>query len=473
MDIILIDPPYTSLKGIPTDIGYNIGLTSLAAYLRNGGIETSIIMGDLLVDLPPADGWVSSSLESYALKQAEYNAVVKNVTHPVWQRLISLVNQHKPKAVGISYLTPLKCSVEMIARLVKETNPDISVIVGGPHPTFCPEEVLKNPNIDYVITGEGEIPLLRLVKELKLANPELENITGLYYRNGKGNVCHNSLIELIHNLDSLPIPARDLVINCDYHKYRVHCILTARGCPYSCAFCADKSMWQGKVRRRSVDNVISEMEMLVNTYRVDVIDILDGTFTYDKKYVRHFCEKLIKKDIRVNWGCTARYDNLDYDLLKIMKKANCSGLYFGLESGSDRVLTYVDKKTNIDQITQIADMVNQVGIPSITSVIIGLPDETKEDIEATLRIMNNISTDIFDVNSYVPLPGSKLYQLSESSQGNNIDWSKVAFKSFENHFSKSVSHEDLKKYISQAYKIADNTRTNTLKRHQQSITVTN
>jgi len=464
MDIMLIDPPYTSLKGMPTDIGYNIGITSLAAYLRQGGIEAGVIMGDLLTELPSVDGWVASSLESYALKQDDYRAIVNDKNNPVWKRLTEYILQYKPPMVGITYLTPLKCSVDMITKLIKDIDTSIKVIVGGPHPTFCPEEVMNDNNIDFVIKGEGETSLLNLVKGLKENTLNLTNIPGLYYRDYTGNLQHNALGNPVRDLDTLPVPARDLVMNCDYGKYRVHCILTARGCPYSCAFCGDKSMWQGKVRRRSVNHVISEIETLLENYIVDVIEILDGTFTYDKKYVKDFCEQIIRKDLKVKWGCTARYDNLDFDLLQLMKKANCSGLYFGLESGSDRVLTYVDKKTNIDQIARIADMVYQMGIPSITSVIIGLPDETKEDIEATLKVMKHISTDIFDVNSYVPLPGSKLYDISQDSERKNIDWGKVAYKSFDNHFSKNISHDDLKQYLSEAYKIADSIRLRTLQR---------
>jgi radical SAM superfamily enzyme YgiQ (UPF0313 family) len=469
MDIMLIDPPYTSLKGVPSDVGYNIGLTSLAAYLRKGGIETGVIMGDLLMELPPVDGWVASSLESYALMQEEYRATVNNRQHQVWQRLVQYINRYKPAAVGISYLTPLKCSVEMIARLVKEINSDIKVIVGGPHPTLCPNEVIKNPDIDFIINGEGEIPLLKLMREIKNGGSRWERVPGLCYRDSKGNFRKNPVVDLIYDLDSLPIPARDLVLNCDYEKYRVHCILTARGCPYNCAFCADKPMWGGKVRRRSINSVIDEIKYLVNNYKVDMIDILDGTFTYDREYVYKFCKALIDNNLDIKWGCMARYDNIDEEILNLMKRANCVGIFFGLESGSDRVLTnIIDKKTNVQQIMKISEMVYNSGIPTVSSILFGLPDESKEDMDATLKVMKSIKTDIFDISSFVPLPGGRLFDtLTEEEK--NIDWSKVGFKSFNNYFSRRVSHEELKAFLSDAFQIADDLRKKTYLRHQANL----
>lgn len=469
MDILLIDPPYTSLKGMPTDVGYNIGLTSLAAYLRDGGIETGIIMGDLLMDLPPVDGWVASSLKDYALKQEEYRAITNDGSHLVWRKLADFVRQYSPRAVGISYLTPLKCSVERVARTVKEIDPDIAVIVGGPHPTFRPEEVMRNHDIDFAIKGEGEIPLLGFVRELRKDHPRWETVPALCYRGPNGQVRSNPTPGLIMNLNELPLPARDLVLNCDYTVYKVHCIETTRGCPYDCSFCADKSMWGGRVRRRTVDNVMKELHLLKDAYDIDLVDFEDGTFTYDREYVRAFCNAVINERLDIKWGCTARYDNIDYDMLQLMKKANCGGLFFGLESGSDRVLTKViDKKTNVEQIKKVSEMVHGSGIPTVTSVLLGLPDESKEDIEDTIALMKSIKTDIFDVNNYVPMPGARLQPVSRQEQL-DIDWSKVGFKSFGNHFSSRVSHDELNEYLSQAFGVADDLRKRTLLRHQASI----
>jgi radical SAM superfamily enzyme YgiQ (UPF0313 family) len=214
-----------------------------------------------------------------------------------------------------------------------------------------------------------------------------------------------------------------------------------------------------------VANVLEELELLKETYKkIDYIEIVDGTFTYDQKYVQEFCNAVISRKLDIPWRCTARYDNLSEALLHLMKQANCAGLYLGLESGSERILKSIDKKTNVGQIIQASQMLHRTGIPSATSIIMGLPDEGKEDMEQTLKLMKKVRTDIFDVNSYIPLAGTTLYDAMNEEDKRNIDWRKVGYKSFDSHFSKSVSHEDFKQYLSRAYKIAGTVRNRTLVR---------
>ena len=464
MDILLIDPPYRSLKGMSTDCGYNIGLTSLAAYIRKEGIKTAVVNGDLLMDLPSTNKWLNMNVKKYAAGQRKYETIVNDKTHAVWEKLTGIVSQTNPLAVGIQYLTPLKYVVERIAGLITEIDRDIKIIVGSFHPTFCPEEVMQNPDIDFVVRGEGEIPLLCLAKELKKNSPRWETVPGIYYRDKNGQVQNNPCTGLINNLDELPFPARDLILNCDYNHYRGHVISTARGCPYTCSFCADRRLWGGKVRRRSVDNVIEELKLLKDTYKVNYVEFVDGTFTFDRRYLQTFCNTMINNKMDIEWRCTARYDNLDEELLQLMKQANCSGLYLGLESGSDRVLKAIDKKTTVEQNLKVSKMVNKSGIPSATAILLGLPDEEKEDIEETLKLIKKIDTDILDINSYIPLAGTPLYDSMSEEDKRNIDWRKVGLKSFDNYFSKNISHDDLKKYLTEAYAIANKVRRKTIVR---------
>jgi radical SAM superfamily enzyme YgiQ (UPF0313 family) len=446
MDILFIDPPQIVLKGLSTDRGYNVGPVSLAAYLRQGGIESAVLMGDLLMDYRPANLLASvvhewrTTVKSLAEGQGQIEAAINDKTHVVWKKLTEVVRQTNPRAVGIPYLTPLKCIVEKVANLVREVNPDIKIIVGSFHPTFCPEEVMQNPDIDFVVRGEGEIPLLRLMKELKKDSPKWETVPGIYYRARDGQVRNTPGVNMFPNLDELPIMARDLVLNCDYNVYRVHSVSSTRGCPYTCSFCADRRFWNGKVRRRSVGSVINEMRLLKDKYKAVAVDFVDGTFTFDRKYVQTFCNALIDQKLDISWRCTARYDNLNEDLLQLMRRANCSGLYFGLESGSNRILKAVDKKMTVEGIVKVSKMVHDSGIPSVTSVLIGLPDETKEDAEETLEVMKTFKTDFFDVNSYMPLPGSSLCDLVSEEDRRNM------------------SQGDFKRYQLKAYKIADNLR---------------
>jgi radical SAM superfamily enzyme YgiQ (UPF0313 family) len=206
------------------------------------------------------------------------------------------------------------------------------------------------------------------------------------------------------------------------------------------------------------------MEYLNNHYQVDYVDFVDGTFTYDRKYLQSFCNALIERGLDMKWCCTARFDNLDGPILKLMKKANCSAMYLGLESGSARMLQAMDKKENVENIIKMSEMIHESGIMSVTSVLLGLPYETREDIEATLKLMRRFKTSAFDVNVYIPLPGSPLYDSLEIEDKKDVDWRKAAYKSFDNYFTKVIPHDDFRSYQVEAYKIAGELRHRSLMR---------
>jgi radical SAM superfamily enzyme YgiQ (UPF0313 family) len=289
-------------------------------------------------------------------------------------------------------------------------------------------------------------------------------VPGIAYRAENGEVRRNTPPEPIKNLDELPFLGRDLVLGCDYNTYRVHSMITARGCPYDCAFCSDKRLWRGSVRRRSIANVMAELRQLKETYNPDIVDFVDGTFTYDRRYVADFCQALIDSGLDIKWRCTARYDNLDAELLALMKRSGCTALFLGLESGSDRMLAAVSKKESVADIVKVGRMISDSGIMAITSVLMGLPDETKEDVEDTISLMKQFKTEVFDVNIYVPVPGSRLYDSLTDEERGRIDWRKAAYKSLDNNFTRNIPAADFARYQSQAYSIADGIRRRSIMR---------
>lgn len=463
MDMLLIDPPYKSLKGIGIDCAYTMGLTSLAAYLNANGIESSILTGDLLADMTPGN-ILNMDAAAYANGQETYRNTILDDDHPIWARISDVFKESNPRAVGIMFLTPAQSVVEKIAAIIKKINATIPVIVGGHHPTFCSTDILSNSHIDFAIKGEGEIPLLKLVNEIISGSHNWLAVPNLAYRNAAGFIRSTKDADFVSDLDSLPFAARDRVLHCDYQAYRTHYLYTARGCPYTCTFCSDSSMWRHKIRRRSVEHVIAELRMLKAEYDPAFIDISDGTFTYDQKYLKKFCELMIAEDLNLMWRCTARYDNLSPDMLKLMKKANCFGLYFGLESGSNRILDAVNKKTTLAQISEVSKMVQDSGIISMASVLMGLPEEKPEDVEQTLELMRGLDCDLFDINCYVPLPGTKLFNDMNQKEYDRIDWMQVGFKSLTTNFSKNISDQQFKEFLLEAYQIADDARLSFLDR---------
>jgi hypothetical protein len=215
MDLLLVDVPYGSLKNFSTDRGYVIGLLSLGTYASREGIETGIVSGDLLDSRQTniqATNWWKMSARTLASRQDIYMENINDDDFPLWSNFKDLLNRTKPKVVGIQYLTPMKLAVLKLAKLAKDVDPEIKIAVGGFHPTFRPEETLKNKDIDYVIRGEGEIPLTMLMKELKKDKLRPELIPGLSYRDTSGQVRNNSCPVLISDQDTLPFPERNLVL---------------------------------------------------------------------------------------------------------------------------------------------------------------------------------------------------------------------------------------------------------------------
>ncbi len=458
MDILLINPPYTALKGLASEHGYSINLVALATYLVSNGIDARVLDANLLIDLPPSEDWTFDVAE-YARGQENYKKALENDNHSIWMELKNRIKQYHPKIIGITCLTPFKDLADKIAHITKEVDKDIKVVVGGHHPTFCPDEMIENHDIDFVVMGEGELPLLEIVKRILSGERNFNSAPGIMYRENN-TVKKTPAADLIADLDTLPVPDRGLVIECDYERYKNHYVSTARGCPYTCSFCSDRTMWRKKVRRRSVNNVIAELKHLNDNYNVQCIDFTDGTFTYDMNYLKEFCESLINENINVNWRCTARYNNIKEEMLPLLKKSNCAGLYFGLESGSKRILEAIDKKTTIEQIIKVSQMVSDSGLSSITAVMIGLPKETREDIDSTLKLMREIKTDIFDVNCYVPLPGTELFNKLSRKKRDSLDWKEIGYKSFNNHFTENLSRDELTVYLKEAYQIAAETLNN-------------
>ena len=452
MDVLLIDPPYKSLKGIGTEAGYTMGQVSLAAYLRQHGFEVGVLTGDTLVDLPPCSLF-TLDMAAYARGQAEYQQILDDPDHQIWRALADVVRQEAPGVVGVSYLSPLQGAVERTVAAVKAADPDLPVVVGGHHATFCPEQSARMDGVDYVVRGEGEVPLLALTRALVRGEGAAADAPGVTRVDGDGQLQTTPPPPLLADLDALPPPARDLVIRCDFSRHRTHYATSARGCPYSCAFCADRELWGGKVRRRSVGPFVDELAALVQQHRPTFVDIVDGTFTYNRKYTEAFCQELIERKVPLLWRCTARYDTVDPDLLTLLKRSGCAALYFGLESGSQRVLDRVDKRLTTEEIQRKSLLVREHGIVAITAVLLGVPGETADDMRRTLEMMRSLHSDIFDVNTYVPLPGTPLWEEMELAARAAVNWREAAYKGAAGAHA-DVPAEELEALQREAYTIA-------------------
>jgi anaerobic magnesium-protoporphyrin IX monomethyl ester cyclase len=406
MKILLVDPPfYRFIKYY--NRYFPLGLAYLAAVLRDNGHQVLIYDGD--ANIEKAMEMDFSTLEE---KYPEYIKNVNQMSHHIWNELRDVLNDYKPDLVGISVYTTKVASAFAVARIVKSFNPNTSVVVGGPHPSVKSGESLEIAScVDFVVRGEGEISFAQLVETLEKRG-SFSNIKGLSFRKD-GQISHNPDADFIQDLDQLPHPARDLLINKNtYTPEDMGLLMSGRGCPFECTFCSSAGVWGRKIRFRSIENVLDEMQQVLSTYGTVQFSFKDDIFTINTKRVLEFCRLLKDRKLNVKWDCNARVNLIDESLLTEIKSAGCNGIKLGIESGSDRILNNVmKKKITVAQIKHAAKLIHKTGIHWTGYFMMGLPTETEQEMNQTLELMQQIKPDFASLSVYEPLPGTQLYHI--------------------------------------------------------------
>lgn len=404
MKILLIDPPfYRFIKYF--NRFFPLGLTCLAAQLRSEGHEVIIYDADANVDKNEEMDF--SMLET---KYPDYLNCINNLNHPIWGEARNIIKQIKPDVVGISVFTTKAAAAFRIAQIVKEIDDSIHVVIGGPHPSVKAEESLKISSfIDFAIRGEGEKSFPSLIQAIE-KKASYCNVKGLSYKEN-GKIYHNPPVDLIEDLDTIPLPARDLLLNKDsYTSEDMGLMLTGRGCPYSCSFCSSNGVWSRMTRQRSINNVLQEIKQIKAKYKTTQFSFKDDTFTVNRNRVLRFCEEIKKNDLKIKWDCNVRVNLVDQSLLKTMKESGCNGIKMGIESGSERVLSDIMKKgTTLDQIKNAAKAARKTGLYWTGYFMMGLPGETPEEMKQTLELLKSTKPDFASLSVFEPFPGTELY----------------------------------------------------------------
>lgn len=385
MKVLLVRPPYPYGKQPFISKMTPLNLLYLASYLQRNNVEVKVL--DMEVE------------------QINLNNYIK---------------EFRPEIAGFTSCTPTLKSADNIAKMVKKILPDTMTVLGGVHPTALPAETLNEfSSFDIIVHGEGEETLLEICK--KYNTSEIYNINGIAYR-VNGDIRVNPPRPLIKNLDELPFPARDL-INLDRYKgqiakghtrdsYRLTEIITSRGCPKHCIFCATHIINRGGVRFRSAENVLNEIEECISNYKVNAFVFLDDTFVLPNKRFFTILDGI--KKFKVKWGATAVANTISKDLLLQMKEAGCAGLLIGVESGSQRILDLIKKGITVDQVKKAFAIAKEAGIGTEADFIIGShPSETIEDVEKTISLIKEIDPDILSVTILTPYPGTESFRLLE------------------------------------------------------------
>lgn len=335
---------------------------------------------------------------------------------------LDLENHLKKKewdVVGVMMLTPMYPRTIETVKIIKKICPKTKILVGGPHPTIFPKETLENnKEIDIAVVGEGERTIVELLDSIE-KKKSLEKIKGICYRE-KNKVKVNTPRDFVMNIDELPIPARDLLnlklyrpAPTYYRRLPSYVMLTSRGCPFRCVYCSKIS---GRIyRHHSVERVIKEMRILIEKYGAKEIIFRDDTFTINKKHVKELCEEIIRQGLhkKIKWTCMTRVNLVDYELLKLMKKAGCWSMHYGLESGVQRLLDLIQKDITLVEIKKAIKWTRKVGIDIKGFFMLGLPSETMEESLQTINFAKNCGADWIQVTITVPYPGTKLYELAQ------------------------------------------------------------
>lgn len=302
----------------------------------------------------------------------------------------------------MAYMLPL---ILILAREIKKIYPEKKIVLGGQGPAGVATRIIDRFfYVDYVVRGEGEISNVLLMDFLSKKNVEIQEIPGIVYR--VSGTTRSNPQKRIDNLDGLPFPAYHAV---DMNKYDIFGIITGRGCMYRCKFCDIHGLWGNEYRKRSIDCVLDEIEILVRKYGIRKIDIWDDTFIFDRRRVEEFSQGIMDRNLVINWTCFGRINLMDEKLLTLMKHAGCSGVFYGIESGSQNVLNKIDKKINLeDIINKISMSIKYVQVSA--HLIWGFPFETCEDLYKTLYLYIYLKDKIkIDIGQLWTYPTSELY----------------------------------------------------------------
>jgi magnesium-protoporphyrin IX monomethyl ester (oxidative) cyclase len=407
MKVLLINPPQTFYPGSDQPAGnLPIGLMYIAAVLQREEVKVEIL-----------DAFMTGTFEK--------TGDTFNVGMP-FEQIKKEIESRKPDIVGIS--GPFTCQIEnalKVSNLVKEVNPNILTVIGGPHVTLVPQEFLEEAkNVDVAVIGEGEYIMLEVAQAFE-NEKQLSQIQGIAYRQN-GKVVVTPSRPLIENLDELPYPAYDLVVMEQYlspkkigyrsFQDRAISMITSRGCPFNCCFCAVHLHMGQKFRAHSAKYVLDHIQFVVDKFKIRNIFFEDDNLTLDVKRFEAICDGIITRKIKIGWETPngVRADCLNLELLKKMKQSGANSIFVGVESGDQNVLdNVICKSLDLNRVVQFAKDAKQIGLKTGAFYIIGFPGETKETILRTVDFALELKRK-YDVGMHLfmatPSYGTRLYE---------------------------------------------------------------
>jgi len=413
---ISMEERYGSLAGAGSSLP-SLGILFLAAVTRQHGYPT-VLVDAAALDLDP-------------------------------EGLLVRVKTARPDVLGLSATTFSICHAAAFAARVREFFPDITVIIGGPHVSAAPLETMQRfHEFDVAVVGEGEETIIELLKALD-SGGALDAVSGIVIR-CEGDVTSTGRRAFLTDLDQLPYPAWDLLegfpgryppASFKVKKLPAASLVTSRGCPNRCIFC-DRSVFGSSCHAFSAEYVTGMIRHLVDQFGIREFSFEDDTFITFKKRLVTICQGLISLGLDISWTCLGRVNSIDAETLELMKRAGCWQISFGIESGSQEILTTIHKNITLEQIGRAVALCREAGILSKGFFIVGHPGETRQTLKQTLEFALKLPLDDISVTMLTPFPGTEIYERAAEFGEFDSDWSRMNLLNtvFIPH---GLTHEDL------------------------------
>ncbi len=334
-----------------------------------------------------------------------------------YQDILDRLQKFQPDIIGFQTFCANLPRCRKVAESAKQLFPNVKIVFGGVQATLFPEQQLQDDLVDFVVVGEGEIPFEHILEHLENKRP-ISDVSGIVYKDNSDAIITNPRPPLIRSLDELPFPALHLFPMDKYHSSAqlrgnktLH-LFTSRGCPYNCSYCSGDLIFGKSFRYRSPEKVIEDINYMISAFGIDSIQFYDETFTVNRDRVFALCDALIENNLRLPWACFTRVDLVDEEILTKMRDAGCYQIFFGVETGVERLLKLIRKGTTLDQARKAFKLCRKVGIETLASFMLTLPTETVEDTEQSIRFGLELDPDYVYWLTFVPYPGNDLADLA-------------------------------------------------------------
>lgn len=348
------------------------------------------------------------SLASFLKKRHDVHVLDMILSDQSEHDLPELLKAIKPDIVGVTVVIGLWPSVLRVIRKVKSIDPSIYTVVGGPNVTYYTQETFSHKEIDFLIVGGGQKPLMELCDQLE-NRKNGEGIINCYVQNS-----HYTRFDCVYSEDyyinKFPYPDRTFL---PFREYTVpFCpdnpsttMITSMGCPYRCAFCTTT---RPSVQTRSTESIVEEMAE-IQQLGIRSILFQDELFTFYPKRAKIICEELINRDIRLNWTMKSRVDTIRPWMPELMKKAGCFNIHFGIESGNDKTLKRMNKGYTLERIKETVEMVKKEGLACTGNFMLAYPGESEEEILQSIEFAKDLDLDVSQFSLTIDSPGSQLF----------------------------------------------------------------